>query len=140
MILSAGSIGTPQILLLSGIGPKDELADLRIPAVVDLPDVGENLQDQPILMFQWSVKGHTTLSSFLRNQSAFAEALVEYEANKTGILASSFVFNTIGFLRLPNSSVFLKTFSDPSAGPHSPHFSLTWLVIAFPSSSGACWH
>lgn len=44
VILSAGSINTPQILMLSGIGPKNQLADWKIPLVQDLP-VGENLQD-----------------------------------------------------------------------------------------------
>jgi len=45
VVLAAGSIGSPQLLLLSGIGPADELGDLGIPVVVDLPEVGGNLQD-----------------------------------------------------------------------------------------------
>jgi choline dehydrogenase len=48
IILAAGAYGSPQILMLSGIGPADELAPLGIPAVVDLP-VGTNLQDHPLL-------------------------------------------------------------------------------------------
>lgn len=47
-ILAAGAYGSPQILMLSGIGPIDELALLGIPAVVELP-VGTNLQDHPLL-------------------------------------------------------------------------------------------
>jgi len=48
VILSAGVIGSTQLLLLSGIGPAEQLASLGIPIVRDLPGVGENLQDHPI--------------------------------------------------------------------------------------------
>jgi choline dehydrogenase-like flavoprotein len=48
IILAAGAYGSPQILMLSGIGPADELAQFGIPAVLDLP-VGTNLQDHPLL-------------------------------------------------------------------------------------------
>jgi choline dehydrogenase-like flavoprotein len=48
IILTAGAYGSPQILMLSGIGSADELGSLGIPVVVDLP-VGTNLQDHPLL-------------------------------------------------------------------------------------------
>jgi choline dehydrogenase-like flavoprotein len=48
VILSAGTIGSAQILLLSGIGPRDELQKHEIPLIVDLPGVGKNLQDHLI--------------------------------------------------------------------------------------------
>src|SRR3984893_8224656 len=48
IILAAGAYGSPQILMLSGIGPADELDPFGIPVVVDLP-VGTNLQDHPLL-------------------------------------------------------------------------------------------
>jgi choline dehydrogenase-like flavoprotein len=46
VIISAGTFNTPQLLKLSGIGPADELHNLGIPLVVDLPGVGQNLQDR----------------------------------------------------------------------------------------------
>ena len=46
VILAAGTFNTPQLLKLSGIGPKAELENFRIPVVVDLPGVGTNLQDR----------------------------------------------------------------------------------------------
>lgn len=46
VILSAGSFNTPQLLKLSGIGPHEELSELGIPTLVDLPGVGSNLQDR----------------------------------------------------------------------------------------------
>ena len=45
VILSAGAINSPQLLMLSGIGPADQLANFGIPVVKNLPGVGENLQD-----------------------------------------------------------------------------------------------
>jgi choline dehydrogenase len=49
VILCAGAIQTPRLLLLSGIGPQDELQQLGIDTVVDLPGVGRNLQDHILL-------------------------------------------------------------------------------------------
>jgi len=49
VILSAGVIDSPKLLLLSGIGPADHLRALGIPVLIDLPGVGENLQDHPVL-------------------------------------------------------------------------------------------
>lgn len=48
VIVSAGAVDSPRLLLLSGIGPADELAALGIPVVDDLPGVGRNLHDHPL--------------------------------------------------------------------------------------------
>jgi choline dehydrogenase len=47
VILCAGTVGSPQLLMLSGIGPAEHLRALGIPVVLDLPGVGGNLQDHP---------------------------------------------------------------------------------------------
>jgi choline dehydrogenase-like flavoprotein len=49
VILSAGAIETPRLLMLSGIGPHEELKRLGIPTVLDLPGVGQNFQDHVIV-------------------------------------------------------------------------------------------
>jgi choline dehydrogenase len=56
VLLSAGAIGSPQLLLLSGIGPADELQPHGIEVKVDLPGVGKNLQDHVIAMVAWDDK------------------------------------------------------------------------------------
>ena len=48
VIVCAGAVGSPQLLLLSGIGPAGQLRALGIDSVADLPGVGENLQDHPV--------------------------------------------------------------------------------------------
>ncbi len=46
VIICGGAFNSPQLLKLSGVGPRDELARFGIPVVLDLPGVGENLQDR----------------------------------------------------------------------------------------------
>ena len=49
IVLSAGSMASPQLLMLSGVGPADHLRELGIPVVHELPGVGQNLRDHPIV-------------------------------------------------------------------------------------------
>ena len=56
MILSAGSIGSIQTLLLSGVGPGAQLREFGIPVVLDKPGVGENLQDHLQLRMIYKVE------------------------------------------------------------------------------------
>ena len=56
IILSAGAIGSPQLLMLSGVGPKDHLSSLGIPVVADSPGVGQNLRDHPSVWVTWRTK------------------------------------------------------------------------------------
>ncbi|MGZ8320076.1 MAG: GMC family oxidoreductase, partial [Telluria sp.] len=61
-LLAAGAVGTPQILQLSGIGPAAALQSLGIAPHVDLPGVGENLQDHLQLRMIYKVRGAPTLN------------------------------------------------------------------------------
>ncbi|KAI1806763.1 putative GMC oxidoreductase [Daldinia bambusicola] len=56
IIVAAGAIRTPQILMLSGIGPADELKKFGIPILVENPDVGKNLADHALFYHAWKVK------------------------------------------------------------------------------------
>jgi choline dehydrogenase len=53
VILCGGAINSPQLLLCSGIGPADHLRQFDIPLVVDLPGVGQNLQDHPLTVMRY---------------------------------------------------------------------------------------
>lgn len=55
VILSAGAVGSPQLLLLSGVGPSPQLAEVGIPVVHDSPGVGKNLKDHPKAYLTWQL-------------------------------------------------------------------------------------
>ncbi|RVX75907.1 hypothetical protein B0A52_00264 [Exophiala mesophila] len=82
-ILCAGAVDTPRLMLLSGLGPKQQLTSLSIPVVKDIPGVGENLLDHPetIIIFELNKPvppNQTTMDSdagiFLRRQPPNAAA------------------------------------------------------------------
>ena len=56
IILSTGAIASPQILMLSGVGPADHLRALGIPVVKDVPGVGKNLRDHPVVFVTFRTK------------------------------------------------------------------------------------
>ncbi|XP_070170483.1 glucose dehydrogenase [FAD, quinone]-like isoform X2 [Polyergus mexicanus] len=99
VILSAGSIGSPQLLMLSGIGPKQHLHEMGIPSVVDLA-VGKNLQDHLRWtgMF-WVFKNHSvTPPAYLLNEA------YEYLIYNRGPLATSAAHDLHGFVNVHDSS------------------------------------
>ncbi len=57
VVLCAGAVDSPRLLLHSGIGPKDQLEALGIPVALDLPGVGENLLDHPESVIVWETEG-----------------------------------------------------------------------------------
>ncbi|EFO85674.1 hypothetical protein CRE_01528 [Caenorhabditis remanei] len=100
VILAGGAINTPQILMLSGVGPAEHLRSHEIPLVADLPGVGQNLQDHlEIYVQQESLKPVT-----LYNKSSWkfphnmVKIGVEWFTNRTGLGASSHL-ETGGFAR-----------------------------------------
>lgn len=56
VVLSAGAIDTPKLLMLSGIGPREHLAEVGVDTLVDSPGVGSHLQDHPEAVIQWEAK------------------------------------------------------------------------------------
>ncbi|WP_287817123.1 choline dehydrogenase [Idiomarina sp.] len=97
VLLSAGSIGSPHILQLSGIGQSDTLSAAGIETQHELPGVGENLQDHLEFYFQYQCKKLLTLNSKLGPLSKLAIG-VRWILFKTGLGATNH-FESCGFIR-----------------------------------------
>jgi len=90
VLLSAGTFGSPQQLMLSGIGPKDELARHSIPMVHELSGVGENLQDHPDHLLTYRSKTLETVGFSLRGGLRFLTDAFRYFTKRRGMLASNY--------------------------------------------------
>ncbi len=83
-LLSAGAIGSPQILQLSGIGPASQLRQHGIQPIVDLPGVGENLQDHLQIRMVFKVSGVKTLNTLANSWLGKLRIGAEYLLNRSG--------------------------------------------------------
>jgi len=102
VILSAGSLGSAQLLLLSGVGPAAQLAAFGIPVVLDRPGVGENLQDHLQLRMIHKVTGVKTLNETYHSLAGRALMGLDYALRRRGPLT------------MAPSQLGLFTRSDPS--------------------------
>ncbi|HET8910442.1 MAG TPA: GMC family oxidoreductase N-terminal domain-containing protein, partial [Ktedonobacteraceae bacterium] len=84
VILSGGTVNSPQLLLLSGVGPASTLKALGIDVIADLPGVGENLQDHPFVSVCFSSNQPISLAN-----AESVENFQEYMTSQTGPLASN---------------------------------------------------
>ena len=90
VIVSAGAFGSPQLLMLSGIGAPGELQKFGIPVVQDLPGVGENLQDHIDYVQTWRVPSSTdTIGVSLRGSVKMACAMLQWRKQRSGMVTSS---------------------------------------------------
>ncbi|WP_394178167.1 choline dehydrogenase [Yoonia maritima] len=97
VIVAASSLNSPKLLMLSGIGPADHLAEHGIEVVADRPGVGQNLQDHLELYIQQAATKPVTLFSYW-NLRGKAKIGLEWLLWKTG-LGSSNQFESAGFIR-----------------------------------------
>jgi len=86
VVLSAGSIGSAQLLMLSGIGPKDHLESVGVNCQHDLPGVGENLQDHLQIRTIYKVNKPITLNDDLKNPLKKIAMGLEYAFKRSGPL------------------------------------------------------
>ncbi len=97
VVLSAGTVNSPQALLLSGVGPADELRALGIVPVHDLPGVGKNMQDHVDCVMAWQCTRPVTLYRDLR-ADRIAFSVVEGMLLGTGI-TTTFPYEAGAFVR-----------------------------------------
>lgn len=100
VILSAGAFQSPQLLMVSGVGPEARLTELGIPVVHALEGVGQNLQDHPIFTASQALNIPTSSQYDSFGGVGYAEAEVQYLANRTGPLSQNKA--VIGWEKLPN--------------------------------------
>jgi choline dehydrogenase-like flavoprotein len=93
VLLSAGAIGSPQLLMVSGIGPADHLRDVGVEVAVDSPGVGSNLQDHPYVVCVWEA----TVAESLYGADK-PKPLLEWLLRRSGPLTST-VAEAFAFVR-----------------------------------------
>ena len=89
VMLCAGAIGSPQILMLSGIGPGAHLQAMDLPVVHDAAGVGSNLQDHLQLRCAWKVSGAKTLNTMANSLIGKAMIGLEYALTRSGPMSMS---------------------------------------------------
>lgn len=141
VILSAGAIGSPQLLLLSGIGPGAELREAGVEVRHDLPGVGRNLQDHPFVTIMWEVTGEDTLYGADK-----PKALAEWLLRRSGKLTST-VAEVVAFVRtrggLPAADIQFHMgaafFEDHGQEEYDGHCMVIAPVLVSPKARGRVW-
>ncbi len=126
VILCGGAVNSPQLLLLSGVGPAEQLRQHGIPLVRDLPGVGQNLQDHVVAYVNYHVTGAETLDGLESPKNLLAYALL-----RKGPLASHLV----------EAGGFVRTRADLAAPDLQFHFLPAQLYdhgLTRPAGRGLC--
>jgi choline dehydrogenase len=97
VILCGGTVNSPQLLMLSGIGPADHLSGLGIPVALDAPEVGRNLRNHPSYALRYACSQPVTAYKYLNPRAAIGIGL-RYALTGGGSLGESYVA-TGGYMR-----------------------------------------
>jgi choline dehydrogenase len=119
VVVAAGTLSSPKVLMLSGIGPADHLHALGLPVVVDQPEVGRNLQEHPHSMMSWHVDV-PTLNVDVGTSAAVRHGL-EYALKRSGPAASA-----------PGHALLFMQSPMMSSGPCDYQFTFSPLAFKIP--------
>ncbi|TFY63174.1 hypothetical protein EVG20_g6435 [Dentipellis fragilis] len=142
IVLAAGAVHTPHILLLSGIGPAEQLRQHQIPVVADLPGVGAHLRDHSSVDVTFRENSDLEGLTYLRRPKTFADRLniakgiAQYKLFGTGPLTTN-IAEAGAFLRSDDPRFFgqdgVKP-EDTTSGPGAPDIEIFATPIGFQSS------
>lgn len=122
VIVSCGVFQSPQLLMVSGIGPKDTLSQFGIPVLKDLPGVGQNMWDHTLFGTDYRVNVNTA-SAALNNATLAAAAVKLFQQNATGPL-SVFGASYYGFEDLPQP--YRSNLTNASLSALAANFPIDW--------------
>ncbi|KAK0460401.1 GMC oxidoreductase [Desarmillaria tabescens] len=132
VVLCAGAVGTPQILMLSGVGPRDSLEKLDIPVIKDHPAVGQHLLDHPscgTVLFRTKASNNLTWD-YVGSPLVGAWALIRWLFTGKGPMSGvsfpggAFVRSDDPSLRNTGSPV-----RDNTSGPNAPDIEIIWMPL-----------
>jgi choline dehydrogenase len=141
VLLAAGAIGSPQLLLLSGIGPAADLREAGVDVSHELPGVGRNLQDHPFVAMLWEVSDEDTLYTVEKPRF-----LAEWVLRHTGPLSST-VAEVVAFTRsrpgLPAADLQYHMgaafYEDHGAETYEGHCIVIAPTLISPKARGQVW-
>lgn len=139
VIISCGAVDSPKLLLLSGVGPAQELSKHNISLVSDLPGVGQGLEEHTLCGHVWEEKtgSHSDWSAFQADPENMVKARHDLETAGTGPLASLHTGLVMGFLKedslLDDSKAFKELPSHVQDHMRKPTVPLWELVAHTPA-------
>jgi choline dehydrogenase-like flavoprotein len=123
VILSAGAVGTPVILLHSGIGDSTTLSSLGIKSRLHLPSVGQNLTDHVITRLIWTVNSTATWEKYTNNRTEEQLARDLWMKTREGVMGNAYASH-IAWARMSEDEIDASGEEDPSSGPGTPHLEM----------------
>lgn len=127
VIVSGGAFNSPQLLMVSGIGPRDQLTAQGIPVIVENKNVGQGMEDHVFVGPTFKVNPATnTLTDLAANPVYLAAQFANFSTNQLGLLTNP-VADLLAWERIPPATAaaigagILNTY--PSDWPHIEHFS-----------------
>ena len=90
VVLAAGAFGSPQLLMLSGIGPAQHLQDVGVGVYADRPAVGSNLQDHADYVGSWKTRSRKPIGDSPAGLLRMATGLLRHRFNRSGIMTTPY--------------------------------------------------